>query len=56
MTFDIDIFASQSPTTAICENAQLFGAIPEPGEHDPCEICDRDEVIDALAEALHILA
>ena len=35
MTFDIDIFTSQSPTAMVYENAQLFGVTPEPGEHDP---------------------
>ena len=30
-----DTFNTQSPTAVICDNAALYGATPEPGEHDP---------------------
>ena len=56
MTFDIDILNAQSPTAMVCENARLFGATPEPGEHDPREIWDRDDAIEAVSAAFHILA
>ena len=58
MTFDIDTFEShdQSMTATVCENAQLYGAIPERGEFDPRDIWDRDETIRAVGEAFRILA
>ena len=56
MTFDIDTFAAPSATAMACENARLFGATPEPGEHDPREVWDRDEAIAAVSEAFRILA
>ena len=56
MTFDIDTSDNHSATAAICENAQLYGATPEPGEHDPRDIWDRDDAIAAVSEAFRILA
>ncbi len=56
MTFDINTFSTQSPTAVICENAQLFGATPEPGEHDPRDVWDRDNAIEAVGAAIRILA
>ena len=56
MTFDTDTSATQSPTAMVCENAQLYGATPEPGEHDPREIWDRDDAIDAVSAAFRIIA
>ena len=56
MTFDIDILNAQSPTAMVCENAQLFGASPQPGEHDPREVWDREEAIATLGEAFRIIA
>ena len=56
MTFHTDTFATQSPTAMICENAALYGATPEPGEHDPREIWDRDEAIEAVSTAFRIIA
>ena len=56
MTFDTDTFSNQSPTAMVCENAQLYGATPEPGEHDPREIWDRDDALDAVSAAFRILA
>ncbi len=40
----------------MCENAQLFGASSEHGEHDPGEVWDHDEPIDAAGAAFRILA
>ena len=56
MTFHTDTFATQSPTAMICENAALYGATPEPGEHDPREIWDREEAIEAVSAAFRIIA
>ena len=55
MTFDIDAFETRSVTATICENAALFGATPEPGEHDPRDVWDRDDAIAAASEAFRIL-
>ena len=56
MTFDIDAFDNHSVTATICENARLYGATPEPGEHDPRDVWDRDDAIAAVSEAFRILA
>ena len=56
MTFDIDAFETRSVTATICENAALFGATPEPGEHDPRDVWDSDDAIAAVSEAFRILA
>ncbi len=56
MTFDIDTFATQSPIATVCENAALFGTAPESGEHDPREVWDRDDAIEAVGTAFRILA
>ena len=55
MTFDIDTFSTRSPTAVVCENAALFGAPPEPGEHDPRDGWDRDDASAAVSEAFRIL-
>ena len=56
--YDIDRIDSQehSVTATVCENARLFGATPERGEFDPREVWDRDHAIDAVGEAVRILA
>ena len=54
--FDYDTHNAQSPTAVICENAALYGAAPEPGEHDPRDVWDRDEAITAVSEAFRIVA
>ena len=56
--YDIDRIDSQehSVTATVCENARLFGATPEPGELDPREVWDRDHALDAVGEAVRILA
>ena len=56
MTFDIDTLETHSVTATVCENAALFGATPEPGEHDPRDIWDRDDAITAVCEAFRIIA
>ena len=56
MTFHTDTFSTQSPTAMVCENAALYGATPEPGEHDPREIWNRDESIEAVSAAFRIIA
>ena len=56
MTSDTDTFATQSPTATVCEQARLFGATPEHGEHDPRDVWDRDDALAAVAEAFRILA
>ena len=56
MTSDIDILNTASPTAIACENAALFGATSEPGEHDPRDVWDRDETITAVSEAFRILS
>ena len=54
MTFDT--LETHSVTATVCENAALFGATPEPGEHDPRDIWDRDDAIAAMSEAFRIIA
>ena len=56
MTFDTDTPETHSVTATVCENAALFGATPEPGEHDPRDIWDRDDAIAAMSEAFRIIA
>ena len=56
MTFDIDTAETHSVTATVCEQAQLYGATPEPGEHDPRDIWDRDDAIEAVSAAFNILA
>ena len=56
MTFDTDTLETHSVTATVCENAALFGATPEPGEHDPRDIRDRDDAIAAMSEAFRIIA
>ncbi len=56
MTFDTDTLETHSVTATVCENAALFGATPEPGEHDPRDIWDRDDAITAVCEAFRIIA
>ena len=46
----------QSMTAAICDNAALFGAAPERGEFDTCEVWDESDAIDAVHESFRILA
>ena len=56
--YDIDRIDTQehSVTATVCENARLFGATPERGEFDPREVWDRDHALDAVGEAVRILA
>ncbi len=54
--FNYDTHQSISPTAVICENAALYGAKPERGEHDPRDIWDRDGAIDAATQAFATLA
>ena len=56
MTFDTDTLETHSVTATVCENAALFGATPEPGEHDPRDIRDRDDALAAMSEAFRIIA
>ena len=56
MTFDTDTLETHSVTATVCENAALFGATPEPGEHDPRDIWDRDDALAAMSEAFRIIA
>ena len=56
MTYDTDTFTPQSPTAIICENAELYGATPEPGDFDPRDVWDRDDAIEAVGEAFRLLA
>ncbi len=56
MTFDTDTLETHSVTATVCENAALFGATLEPGEHDPRDIWDRDDAIAAMSEAFRIIA
>ena len=51
LSYCTDTFNTQSPTAVICDNAALYGATPEPGEHDPRDIWDRDDAIDAVEAA-----
>ena len=46
----------QSLMATVCENAQLFGATPEPDEFDPRDVWDEDDAIDAVHTAFQILA
>ena len=46
----------QSIMAAVCENAQLFGATPEPDETDPRDVWDQDDAIDSVHTAFLILA
>ena len=39
VSYRTDTFNTQSPTAVICDNAALYGATPEPGEHDPRGHC-----------------
>ena len=48
--------AYRSPTAAVCENAELYGATPEPGDFDPRDIWDRDDGLEAVSEAFRLLA
>ena len=54
--FDYDTHQAHSPTAVICENAALYGAAPERGEHDPRAIWDRDDAIEAARDAFRVLA
>ena len=47
---------AQSVTAAVCDNAALYGAVPERGEFDSREIWDSDDATDAVSEAFRILA
>ena len=44
------------PTAVIWDNAALYGATPEPGEHDPRDVWDRDDAIKAASTAFRTLA
>ena len=46
----------QSLMATVCENAQLFGAAPEPDEFDSRDVWDEDDAIDAVHAAFQILA
>ena len=46
----------QSLMATVCENAQLFGATPEPDEFDSRDVWDQDDAIDAVRAAFQILA
>ena len=46
----------QSLMATVCENAQLFGATPEPDEFDSRDVWDEDDSIDAVHAAFEILA
>ena len=46
----------QSLMATVCENAQLFGATPEPDEFDPRDVWDEDDALDAVHAAFQILA
>ncbi len=46
----------QSLMATVCENAQLFGATPEPDEFDSRDVWDHDDAIDAVRAAFQILA
>ena len=47
---------AHSVTATVCDNAALFGAVPERDEFDTREVWDRDDAIDAVSEAFRILA
>ena len=44
-----------SNLAAICEQARIHGAAPEPGEPDPREIWDRESALDAVSAAFRTL-
>ena len=46
----------QSIMQTVCENAQLFGATPEPDETDPRDVWDETDAINAVRAAFQILA
>ncbi len=46
----------QSIMEAFCENAQLFGATPEPDEFDSRDVWDENDAIDAVHAAFELLA
>ena len=46
----------QSLMATVCENAQLFGATPEPDEFDSRDVWDQDDAVDAVRAAFQILA
>ena len=46
----------RSPTAAACEHAALYGAAPERGEFDSRDVWDRDEALEALSEAIRVIA
>ncbi len=48
--------AAQSVTHTVCENAALYGTVPERDEFDTREVWDRDDAMDAVSEAFRILA
>ena len=54
--FNYDTHQAHSPTAIICDNAALYGAAPERGEHDPRDIWDRDDAIKAARNAFRVLA
>ena len=45
-----------SVTATVCENAALYGAIPERDEFDTRAIWDKDGAIDAVADAFRVIA
>ena len=47
---------AQSMTATVCDNAALFGAVPERDEFDSREVWDEDDATDAVSEAFRILA
>ena len=46
----------QSIMDLACEQAQLFGATPEPDEFDSRDIWDEEDALDAVHAAFEILA
>ena len=46
----------QSIMAMACENAQLYGATPEPDETDPRDVWDQDDAIHSVRAAFQILA
>lgn len=51
-----NIQRGESPTSLVCERMRLFGAKPDRDEFDPREIWDGDEAIEAVREALGLMA
>ena len=47
---------SSSTTAAACETMQRYGATPGKNEHDPRDVWDADDAIDALSEAIQLIA